>query len=211
MTKACGWNQKARELKRLLLQGVGGFLMHTNFLMCESRFPHCSQIILCVYRSSRGYGPTFLLLSFCFIKWAGLRSAWVESDFIIFSVLSRMLVLCSWVKSQAVPMGWTNSLIFQLIKMSSSIQNSNLSYNLNSLPSRSGLIRGEEPAGRWGTVAASPLFLLFLPMQTPPEREEGWTKGRSQKGLTWWSPLQSGERLVLSPVQHFCEFFRVFA
>lgn len=99
----------------------------------------------------------------------------------------------------------TNSLIFQLIKMSRSIQNSNLSYNLNaSLPTRLGLIQ-DESAGRWGIMAASLLLLLLIPdSEFPLERDR--TKGRSEKGLSWLLRLQSGIRLILSPVQHFCGF-----
>ena len=57
------------------------------------------------------------------------------------------MLLCSWMKSQAGPMKLTNSLIFQIIKTSGSIQDSNLLYNLDSsLLASLGLIQDKELA-----------------------------------------------------------------
>lgn len=90
-------------------------------------------------------GSVSLLLSLCFINSVGPNKVQAKSNY-FFSVLSPVLLLVSWMNSQAGPAKLTNSLIYHIIKMSSSISNSDSSCNLNPFcPHTLGPVQAKEP------------------------------------------------------------------
>lgn len=165
--------------------------------MQESCCPHCNQFIWCVFRPAPQRTLDALSYEQVTVSLHDLDSDEGGRKLLhhFFCVKSN----ASCVRNLSALMELTNSLIFQAIKMSSSIQDSDLSCNLNSfLLARWGLIQGEQPASRAAVVAAHHRFHSVSPVQTPPEREGGGRRGRSQ-GVT---PAMWVER-ILSPVPLF--------